>query len=164
VGRAWGVVGTSTYPSIPNTTVNVMRSKRPRRTSPLAQANRPPFITSIVYSANLHSNVSFYSLAYQIHHPYLWRELPCSLHTPANQTSGIEHGIHTSEVNVSNKLKLIISRGNMQLGISACALPQRGALNDLCSSNNLYQIIRLNFTSSTDTFAFRSCLTIPNGG
>jgi hypothetical protein len=30
------------------------------------------------------------------HHPCLRRELPCSIHTPTNQTSRIEHGTHAS--------------------------------------------------------------------
>jgi hypothetical protein len=36
-----GCGGTSTHPSTPNTTVNVMRPKRPSCTPPLANANRP---------------------------------------------------------------------------------------------------------------------------
>jgi hypothetical protein len=39
--RGAGVAGTSTHPSIPNTTVNVTRPKRPSWTSPLIKASRP---------------------------------------------------------------------------------------------------------------------------
>jgi hypothetical protein len=31
------------------------------------------------------------------HHPCMRRELPCSMHTPANQTSRIEHDTHASK-------------------------------------------------------------------
>jgi hypothetical protein len=51
--RGAGVVGTSTYPSIPNTTVNVMRPKRPNRTSPLSKANRPRLFTTCSVYTNL---------------------------------------------------------------------------------------------------------------
>jgi hypothetical protein len=48
--RRAGVIGTSTYPSIPKTTVNVMRPKRPNWTSSLAKANRHRlFIERSVY-------------------------------------------------------------------------------------------------------------------
>jgi hypothetical protein len=81
------VVGTSTYPSIPNTAVNVMRPKRPSWTSPLAKANRPS-TTPLTIHPTLH-HVRFNSLLFQIHHPCLRRELPCSIYTPANLTSRI---------------------------------------------------------------------------
>jgi hypothetical protein len=42
------VVGTSTYPSILNTTVNVMRPQRPILTSPLTKANRPRMFTTLI--------------------------------------------------------------------------------------------------------------------
>jgi hypothetical protein len=41
ITRGTWVVGTSTYSSIPNTTVTVMRPKWPNLTSPLTKANRP---------------------------------------------------------------------------------------------------------------------------
>jgi hypothetical protein len=93
--RGVGVVGTSTYTIIPHTTDNVMRPKRPSWTSPHANANRPrPFIASILYPYLRH--VVLNSLVFQIYHACLRRELPCSICTPANQTSRIEHGTHAS--------------------------------------------------------------------
>jgi hypothetical protein len=48
--RGAGLVGKPTYPSNPNTTVNVMRPKWPSWTSPLAKANRTrPFVASTLY-------------------------------------------------------------------------------------------------------------------
>jgi hypothetical protein len=44
--RGAGVVGTSKYPSIPNTIVNAMRPKRSSWTSPLPKANRHRLFTT----------------------------------------------------------------------------------------------------------------------
>jgi hypothetical protein len=59
------VVGTSTYPSIPSTTVNVMRPKRPSWTSPLAKCNRPRPLSAYTIYQILH-HAGFYSLVFQI--------------------------------------------------------------------------------------------------
>jgi hypothetical protein len=67
-------------------------SQRPSSTSPLANANNCPSIACIDLYPILHY-VCFYLLVIQIHHPCMRRELPCSIHTPASQTSGLEHGI-----------------------------------------------------------------------
>jgi hypothetical protein len=64
VTRGVGVVGTSTYPSIPNTTVNVMRPKRPSWTSSLTKANRHRLFTTRSVYPNLR-HVDFYSLVFQ---------------------------------------------------------------------------------------------------
>jgi hypothetical protein len=53
------------------------------------------FIVCSVYPNLRH--VRFRSLAFQKHHPCLRRILPCSIHTPANQTSRIKHGTHASK-------------------------------------------------------------------
>jgi hypothetical protein len=79
--RGTGVVGTSTYPSIPNTnTVNVMRPKRPSWTSPLTEANRPRLFTTCSVSPSVR-HAGFYSHAFQIHRPCMRRELPCSIYS-----------------------------------------------------------------------------------
>jgi hypothetical protein len=49
--------------------------------------------------------VSFYSLVFQMHNPCMRRELPCSIHTPANQTSRTEHGIHASKPRLASPQK-----------------------------------------------------------
>jgi hypothetical protein len=50
------------------------------------------------------------------------RELPCSIYTPANQTSRIEHGIRASKPPPNKLKKKVLLSGlvnNMQLGMSA---------------------------------------------
>jgi hypothetical protein len=93
--RGAGVISTRTHPSIPNTTINVMRPIQQRRTSPLTKANRPQLFTACRVCPNLR-HVGFYSHAFQIHHPCLKHELPCSIHSIANQNLRIEHGTHAS--------------------------------------------------------------------
>jgi hypothetical protein len=39
---------------------------------------------------------------------------------------------------------------NMQLGTSACAMPERGAQNEVCNLDNYMGIYGLNSTNSTD--------------
>jgi hypothetical protein len=59
----------------------------------LAKDNCPrPLIVSVVYLDMYH--VRIYSRVFQMYHPCMRRELPCSIRTPANQTSRIEHCIH----------------------------------------------------------------------
>jgi hypothetical protein len=117
--RGAGVVGTSTHPRTPNTTLNVMRHKRPSWTSPLNKTSRPrPFIACMDWPNLRH--VDFYSRASKIRYPCLRRELPCSTHTPVNQTSRIEHGTNASKPsNQSPKIRVPGTLSNMQLGMSA---------------------------------------------
>jgi hypothetical protein len=136
--RGAGVDGTSTYPSIPNTTVNVMRPKRKRWTSPLAKSNRPrPFIACTIYPTLHHRGLN--SFFFQIHYPCLRRKLPCSIHTPAIQTLLIEHGIHASQAPPTSHQKIGLggSLSYLQLVVSAWALPERGHENGVCSLDNL---------------------------
>jgi hypothetical protein len=53
------------------------------------------FTTCSVYPNLRH--VRSCSLAFQKEHPRKRRELPCSIHTPANPTSRIEYGTHASK-------------------------------------------------------------------
>jgi hypothetical protein len=99
--RGAGVVGTSAYPSTQKTTVKVRRPERPRWTLPLAtKVHRPrPFNACTLYPTLHH--VGFYSLIFQIHHPCMWRELPCSIHTPATKPRALTR--HPRVQNPSNK-------------------------------------------------------------
>jgi hypothetical protein len=50
---------------------------------------------------------------------------------------------------------------NVHLGMSASAMPKRGAQNDVCSSNNFMGIYGLNSTNSTDNTRFKLRSTHP---
>jgi hypothetical protein len=121
--RGAGVVGINTYPSIPNTSLNGMRPRRPSWTSPLTKVNRPHLFAACCAYPNLR-HVGFCSLAFQEHHPCLRRELSCYIHTPANPTSRTELGTHA---NKSPEIRLCGELMNIQLGMSARAMPKRGA-------------------------------------
>jgi hypothetical protein len=114
-----GVAGTNTYPSIPNTPVNVMRPKRPSWTSPLTKANRASlFLACVVYPNMRH--VCLYSLAFQKHHPCLRRELPCHSHTrKPNLAHRTRHPRLQTPSNKSPRVRLCGKLINMQLGMSA---------------------------------------------
>jgi hypothetical protein len=53
------------------------------------------------------------------------------------------------------KIRSCGTYSNMQLGMSACAMPGRGAHNDVCSSNNFLGIYRLGSTKSIDNTRYK---------
>jgi hypothetical protein len=62
---------------------------------PESQSPSHVYISWSVYPNLRH--VRFCLLAFRKHHQCLRRAIPCSIHTPANQTSRIDHGTHASK-------------------------------------------------------------------
>jgi hypothetical protein len=103
--RGAGVVGKSTYPNIPNTTVNEMRLKRTSRTSPLTKAKCSRRFTACNDYPNVR-HVGFNSLVFQMHHRCMRRELPCSIHTPEpNFAHWTRHPRLQTPFNKSHKIR-----------------------------------------------------------
>jgi hypothetical protein len=114
--RGAGVVGTSTYPSIPDTTVHVMRPKRPSWTSPLTTASRPRLFTACRDSPKLR-HVVFYSLDFQKN----TRAYGVNFRALFTHTQTTPRALNTSPtpLNKSPKIRLCGTLRNMQLGLSA---------------------------------------------
>ena len=95
--HVWG--GCVCHQHIPNHSEQHPQSAHPERPSwtlPLPYGNRlRMFTTCISYQRSRHRH--FCSLASQEHHPCLRRDLPCSIHTPANTASCIDHGTHLAK-------------------------------------------------------------------
>jgi hypothetical protein len=69
-------------------------------------------------------HVRFYTLAFQKHHPCIWRELPCYIHTSPHQTSRIEHGTHTSKPPPASPQKYDYMEHGAPAGGAAAAAPE----------------------------------------
>jgi hypothetical protein len=148
------VVGTSTYPRIPYTTVNVRRPKRPSWTSHLTKDSRTDIFTTCSVYLNMR-NVGLNSLSKNITRAYGANSSALFTH-PQTKPRALNTAPTTLISSIkSPKLRLRGKLINLQPCISTRVIPKREAQNCVCSLDKFLGNYGLNSTNSTDNTRFK---------